>query len=56
VRSGSVVRPGYISFVKTIRPAANCLRYVIMFRPPAREISLNTLEHVYHTCKFSLYA
>ncbi|RMJ26324.1 hypothetical protein PHISP_02810 [Aspergillus sp. HF37] len=25
------------------------LLYVIMFRPPAREISLNTLEHVYHT-------
>jgi symplekin len=23
-----------------------------MFRPPARELCLDTLEHVYHTCMF----
>lgn len=27
-------------------------RYLIMFRPPAREMCLDTLEDVYQTCKF----
>lgn len=31
------------------------LRYLIMFRPPAREMCLNTLEDVYQTCMLSPY-
>jgi hypothetical protein len=28
-------------------------RYLVMFRPPAREMCLNALEDVYNTCKLN---